>query len=55
MRLAEHFIAFHSKFNKFNKTGAQILVSFYHMSLKLLENCIFVLKSQDLAIFYAAL
>ena len=26
---------FHNKFNKFNKTGAQMLDSVYHMTLKL--------------------
>ena len=26
---------FHNKFNKFNNTGAQILDSIYHMTLKL--------------------
>ena len=32
---------FHKEFNKFNNTGAQILDSIYHMTLKLLKNCIF--------------
>ena len=33
MRLAEHFITFHSEFNNFNNTGARILDSTYHMML----------------------
>ena len=34
-RLAEHFIAFCNEFNKFNNTGAQMLDSIYHLTLKL--------------------
>ena len=32
---------FCNKFNKSNNTGAQMLDSIYHMTLKLLLNCIF--------------
>ena len=32
---------FLNKFNKFNNTGAQMLDSIYHMTLKILKNCIF--------------
>ena len=36
---------FRNKFNKFNNIGTRILDSIYHMTLTLLENCIFgVLK-----------
>ena len=32
---------FRNKFNKFNNTGAGMLDSIYHMTLKILKNCIF--------------
>ena len=35
---------FCNEFNKFNNTGARMLDSIYHMTLKLLENCIFGVK-----------
>ena len=38
MRLAEHFFAFCNNFDKFNNTGARMLDSIYHMTLKLLLN-----------------
>ena len=34
-RLAEHFIFFRNEFNKFNNTGARMLDSINHMTLKL--------------------
>ena len=34
-----------NKFNKFNNTGARMLDSIYHMTLKLLENRIFGVKT----------
>ena len=46
---------FGNEFNKFNNTGAQMLDSIYHMTLKFLENHIFGVKRQDLAIFYTML
>ena len=36
LRLAEHFLPFRNKFNKFNNTGAQMLDSIYHMTLRIL-------------------
>ena len=45
MRLAEHFIAFLQQFNKFNNTGARMLDSIYHLTLKLLKNHIFGVKA----------
>ena len=38
LRIAEHFIFFFatSQFNKFNNTGARMLDSIYHMTLKVL-------------------
>ena len=36
---------FHNKFNKFNKTGAQMLDSVYHMTLKLFWINIFGVKT----------
>ena len=35
---------FHNEFNKFNNTGAQMLDSIYHMTLKLLWNLISAVK-----------
>ena len=32
---------FRNKLNKFNDTGARMLDSIYHMTLKILKNCIF--------------
>ena len=37
MRLEEHLSLFSKQFNKFNNTGARMLDSFYHMTVKLLE------------------
>ena len=36
---------FHNKFNKLNNTGAWLLDSIFHMSLKILKNCIFGVKT----------
>ena len=36
MRFAEHFISFSQEFDNFNNTGVRMLVSIYHMPLKLL-------------------
>ena len=46
---------FRNKFNKFNKTGARMLDSIYHMTLKLLKNRIFGVKTSDVAIYLAML
>ena len=35
-RLAEHFISFRNKLNKFNNTRARLLDSIYHITLRLL-------------------
>ena len=35
---------FHNEFDKFNNTGAQMLDSIYHMTLKLLWNLISAVK-----------
>ena len=45
---------FCNKFNKFNNTGARMLDSIYHMTLKILKNCIFGEKTRFL-LFYATL
>ena len=39
-----HFISFSQEFNKFNNTGARMLDSIYHMTLKLIKNHIFGVK-----------
>ena len=44
VRLAEHFVSFWQQVNKFNNTGAQILDSFYHLTLQLIQNHIFRVK-----------
>ena len=36
---------FRNKFNKYNNTGAGMLDSFYHMTFKILKNCIFGVKT----------
>ena len=36
---------FRNEFNKFNDTGARMLDSIYHMTQKILKNCIFGLKT----------
>ena len=46
---------FRNEFNKFNNTGARILDSIYHMTLKLLKNHIFGLKTPIFCHFYAML
>ena len=45
---------FRCEFNKINNnTGARMLDSVYHMTLKLPKHHIFGVKRQDFAIFYA--
>ena len=41
---------FLKEFNKFNKTGARMLDSIYHMTLKILKNCIFGLKTSRVSL-----
>ena len=36
---------FRNEFNKFNNTGGRMLDYIYHMTLKILKNCIFGLKT----------
>ena len=36
---------FCNEFDKFNNTGARMLDSIYHMTLKVLKNCIFGVKT----------
>ena len=36
---------FRNKFNKFNNTGPRMLDSIYHMTLEILKNCIFGVKT----------
>ena len=45
MRLAKHLSLFHNEFKEFNNTGARMLDSIYQMTLKILKNCIFGLKT----------
>ena len=37
---------FRNKFNHFNNTGAPMLASIYHMTLKLVKNCFFAIFKQ---------
>ena len=46
---------YRNKFNKFNNTGAGMLDSIYHTTLKLLENGTFGVKTKYFAIFYATI
>ena len=47
---------FRNEYDKFNNTRARMLDSMYHMTLKLLKNRIFVVKTrQDVAIFCTTL
>ena len=39
------FLLFRNQFNKFNNTGAQMLNSIYHMTLKLIKNRILGVKT----------
>ena len=55
MRFAKHLSLFRIEFNKVNNTRARMLDSIYHMTLKLLNNHILGVKTQDFAIFYATL
>ena len=34
-RFAKHLSLFYNEFDKFNNTGAQMLDSFYHMTIKI--------------------
>ena len=42
MKLAKNFIAFCNELNIFNKTGARVLDSNYHITLKLLKKIAFL-------------
>ena len=46
---------FRNEFNKFNQTGAGMLDSNYHMTLKILKNCIFGVKTSRFPLFHATL
>ena len=43
------------EFNKFNNTGARMLDSIYHMTLKFLKNHFFCMETSRFAIFYSTL
>ena len=42
---------FHNEFKKFNNTGAQMLDSIYHMTLKILKKCFFGVKTSRFFLF----
>ena len=42
---------FRNEFNKFNNTGARMLDSIYHMTLKLIRNCHFGMKTSRFCLF----
>ena len=46
---------FRNEFNKSNNTGARVLDSIYHMTLKIIKITFWREKNQDFAIFYAML
>ena len=41
---------FRNKFNKFNNTGARMLDSIYHITLKIVKNCIFGEKTSRVSL-----
>ena len=43
------FSHFRNEFNKFNNIGARMLDYFYHMTLKLIENLCFIVKTSRFA------
>ena len=43
---------FRNKFNKFNNTGARMLDSIYHMTLKIFRNCILVCENVKSFIYF---
>ena len=43
--LPSTLLLFLNKFNNFNNTGARMLDSIYHMTLKLIKNCISGVKT----------
>ena len=53
--LSSILFLYRNESNNFNNTGARMLDSVYHMLLKLLKNCIFGVKRQDFATFFANL
>ena len=54
--MSAHILSvFPNKFDKFNNTGARMLDSIYHMTLKLLYKRIFGVKTHYFFIFYATL
>ena len=46
---------FHTEFNKFNNTGAQMLVSIYNVTFKITSNSHFWRKTLRVAVMYATL
>ena len=46
---------FCNEFSKFNNTGAQMLDSIYHMTLRLIKNHFFGVKTSRFCLFYAML
>ena len=55
MRLDEHLPLFCNEFDKFNNKGALMLDSIYHMTLKLLINHFFSVKTSRFCHFYSTL
>ena len=53
--LAEHLSLFRNEFDIFNNTGARILDSIHHMTIKLRLKRIFGVKLQYFFVFYATL
>ena len=43
--LAKHLSLLCNELNKFNNTGARMLDSIFHMTLKLLKNCVFAIET----------
>ena len=53
VKLAKLLSRFCNDFKRFNDTGARMLDSIYYMTLKLLKNCFFGVKTSQICILFA--
>ena len=45
------FSLFRTELNKFNNTGAKMLYFIYHMTVKILKNCMFGVKTSRFSLY----
>ena len=45
------FLFFRTELNEFNNTGAKMLYSIYHMTVKILKNCMFGVKTSRFSLY----